>query len=128
MLHVYVVNLKIKSHFSHGLKNLTLVASKRERFRVSSSFVLTGDLGDMFGCSLTVVFLKDKSSYKGKFKTLSNIWDGALWASCYRLQRRIQNLTKHPRWSFLVLKSIQKLKGVNYFRKNLHLGCFTGSE
>ena len=72
MLHVYVVNLKIKSHFSHGLKNLSIVASERERFRASSSFVLTGDLGDIFGCSLTVVFLKDRLSCKGKFKTLSN--------------------------------------------------------
>ena len=38
-----------------------------------------------------------------------------------KVQRRIQNPVKHLRWSVL-----RKQFAVNYFRKNLHVGCLTG--
>ena len=47
------------------------------------------------------LFAKIINRYKDKFRTLSNIWDETFPASCYRLQRRIQNLSKYLKWSFL---------------------------
>ena len=46
-------------------------------------------------------FSKIIKGYKCEFKTMSNIWDGAFSASSYELQRWIQNLAKHLRWSVL---------------------------
>ena len=40
------------------------------------------------------------------------------------LQRRIQNLVKHLKWS--VLGNSERLKAVNYFRKTLNFRCLTG--
>ena len=42
-------------------------------------------------------FLKIMKGYKGEFKTMSNIWDGAFSAGSYELQRWIQILAKHLR-------------------------------
>ena len=38
-------------------------------------------------------------------------------------QRRIKNLAKHLKWSFL--RNNKQLSEVNYFRKKLHLRCLT---
>ena len=69
------------------------------------------------------------NDYKGKFKAMSSIWDGAFSAICYWLQRRIQNFAKNGAKDGykdgIFCRNSQKLKTIHYFRKIHHLGCLT---
>ena len=66
------------------------------------------------------------NSYKGEFKILSNILDGAFSVSCYWLQRISQNLVNYLREA--LCKSCQKLKPIQYFCKNSIFDVWQGSE
>ena len=98
------------------LEEITSISTVERRFKGSSSKILVNcpngitlynskmvgvDLMNPCQTSKMNLFAKTINGYKGKFKTLSNIWDGAFSESCYRLKRQIRNLAKPLRWSFL---------------------------
>ena len=70
-------------------------------------------------------FAKIINGYKGEFKTLTNIWERAFFAS-YWLQRQTQNLAKHLRWCHG--KIVKNQKPFTVFAKSSILIVWQGSQ
>ena len=77
-----------------------------------------------FSKQIANTFAKIINSYKGEFKTLSNIWNGTFSAKSLLASEANSECWQTTKMEFFA-KNSQRLKAVHYLCKNLYLGYLT---